>query len=442
MKTSLVLAALAIVGASAQKCSLSSHCPKETPCCSQYGDCGVGAYCLGGCDPQSSFTLDSCVPEPVCRGGTFTFKDMSRIMSKDKYLGDSSQTDWVMDGKAVTYQNTALLTMPPQSVGTVLASTFYMWYGNVKARFRTSRGAGVVTAFILLSDVKDEIDYEFVGVDLMTAQTNFYSQGITNYANGMNITMPSSTYDNFHDYEIQWTPDTITWLVDGQVGRTKNRKDTWNSTSNQWGYPQTPARVQLSIWPGGLASNGQGTIDWAGGLIDWNSQDIQQDGYYYAQFESVTVECFNANSAPGTNKNKSYYYNNAKGTNDTVVDSNKDTVLSSFLATGTNMTAGANSVPSGVATVPGNGNGTSPTGNDAHDNGSGSGSSSSSSGTDSSSSGGSAASSASSAGATGFSQGTAAGTKSAAARVAKEGRNVVGGSVFAVVVALGVLTFL
>jgi beta-glucanase (GH16 family) len=50
----------------------------------------------------------------------------------------------------------------------------------VTARFKTSRGQGVVTAFILFSDVKDEIDYEFVGSDLDTAQSNYYHQGITN----------------------------------------------------------------------------------------------------------------------------------------------------------------------------------------------------------------------------------------------------------------------
>lgn len=68
--------------------------------------------------------------------------------------------------------------MAPDSVGTLLASTTYMWYGNVQATFKTSRGQGVVTAFILLSDVKDEIDYEFIGVDLEDAQSNYYFQGI------------------------------------------------------------------------------------------------------------------------------------------------------------------------------------------------------------------------------------------------------------------------
>jgi beta-glucanase (GH16 family) len=70
--------------------------------------------------------------------------------------------------------------MAEGTVGTLLASTHYVWYGKTTAKFTTSAGAGVVTAFILLSDVKDEIDFEFVGVQLSTAQTNFYSQGITN----------------------------------------------------------------------------------------------------------------------------------------------------------------------------------------------------------------------------------------------------------------------
>jgi hypothetical protein len=154
----------------------------------------------------------------------------------------------------------------------------------------------------------------------------------------------------------------ITWSIDGQVGRTKKRSDTWNATSNQWMYPQTPARVQLSLWPAGLSSNGQGTVDWAGGLVDWNSADIKNNGYYYASFESVTMSCYNSTSAPGTNKGTSYYYNGYSGTNDTVVDSSNSTVLASFQGTGLNMKAGkvsgsgtgtATSATATAETVPG-----------------------------------------------------------------------------------------
>jgi beta-glucanase (GH16 family) len=250
--------------------------------------------------------------------------------------------------------------------------------------------------------------------------------------NELNITL-SDTFENFHTYEIDWTPDAITWLVDGQVGRTKKRSDTWNATANQWDFPQTPARVQLSLWPAGLESNGQGTVDWAGGLVDWNSADIKNNGYYYATFESVTVSCYNGTSPPGTNTGVSYTYNGYTGTNDTVVDGKNATVLASFLGTGLNMDAGAASgTASGSAasstaeTVPGMSGG-SPAQIDSHGSSSSGSSDSGSSSTDSSG-----------ATATGFSQGgSSTGTsKSGADKLGVGQEKVLKGSVFAGIVAV------
>ncbi|CAD6446178.1 270710f1-3f62-450c-a0ae-f697a76f71e8 [Sclerotinia trifoliorum] len=438
--TSKLLVGLASASvAFAAVCSLDSHCPEDAPCCSQYGECGTGAYCLGGCDPRMSFSLDSCVPEPVCESASYTFTSLDGVSPNTKYLGDSSKTNWVYSGDPVIYNDNVLLTMSANSVGTVMATSTYMWYGNVKAKFKTSRGQGVITAFILFSDVKDEIDYEFVGSELTTAQSNYYFQGITNYDNELNITL-SDTYANYHTYEIDWTPDEITWLVDGQVGRIKKRSDTWNATANQWNYPQTPARVQLSLWPGGLATNGAGTIAWAGGLIDWDSEDIKNNGYYYASFESVDISCYNAKSAPGTNSGKSYYYNSVLGTNNTVIDSNNATILSSFLATGSNMTAGESPAASGsapastAATVPGltgtNGGGVP----DTHSDG-GSSSNDSSSGSATSSS-----NTSSSTGSSGFSQGSGSSSSSSsisgADRLIANPERLLKGSIFASIVAV------
>jgi hypothetical protein len=149
-------------------------------CSLEYGECGVGAYCLGGCDPRSSFSLDACVPAPVCQDRDITFDSLDRIKDISEYLGDPEKADFVASGEPALHDNNVLLTMPKGSSGTVLSTTTYMWYGNVKARIKTSRGRGVITGFILFSDVQDEIDFEWVGVDLSTAQTNFYTQGIPN----------------------------------------------------------------------------------------------------------------------------------------------------------------------------------------------------------------------------------------------------------------------
>jgi len=366
------------------------------------------------------------------------------VQANTKYLGDATKADWVSSGEPISYQNNVLLTMPPDSVGTLLASTTYMWYGNVKAKFKTSRGAGVVTAFILLSDVKDEIDYEFVGVDLEHAQSNYYFQGIPDYVNGANISL-SDTFDNYHTYEINWTPDIVEWKIDGQVGRTLKKSDTWNATANQWKYPQTPARVQLSLWPGGLPSNGKGTIDWAGGLVDFdNNVDIKTNGYYYATFESVTMECYNATSAPGTNNGVSYTYNGYAGTNDTVVDGKEPTVLGSFQANGENMdlgkpsgTASATKPTSTAESVPGVSGG-DPAGVDTHSSPSSSASAIDSASTSTSDSGtGSTDSGSSDSGTGGFTQGSDSSsdtTKSGADKIGQE--KVLKGSLFAGIVAV------
>jgi beta-glucanase (GH16 family) len=155
--------------------------------------------------------------------------------------------------------------------------------------------------------------------------------------NSGNITGVSNTNTEWHDYEIRWTPDKIEWYLDGKLGRTQKKSDTWNATANQWDYPQTPARVQLSIWPGGAASNGQGTIDWAGGPIDWDSDAIKNDKYYYANVAEVSIECYQTKTPPGTNSGTSYTYNNWLGTNNTVVNGDKKTVLKSLLGSGLDM---------------------------------------------------------------------------------------------------------
>jgi beta-glucanase (GH16 family) len=345
----------------------------------EYGQCGVGAYCLGGCDPKYSNSLDSCVPAPVCESKDYSFSNLDGIIPNTKYLGDASKADWVSSGAPLPYDGKLLLTMQEGSVGTLLASTHYVWYGKVSAKLKTSAGKGVVTAFILLSDVKDEVDFEFVGIELESAQSNFYSQGVTNCMyptvfgtscvltaglpdnNGANHTGLPNTLTTEHEYEIDWTPDQITWSIDGKEVRTQKKSDTWNATSNRFDYPQTPARVQLSLWPAGLPSNGEGTINWGGGLVDWSSQ-YMTNGYYYAAFSEVKMECYDPPSGANVKGTVSYTYDDVAGTNDSVVIGNKPTVLKSLLGTGTNMSAEYPSASSSasdsaetsdVATVPG-----------------------------------------------------------------------------------------
>ncbi|KAI7228303.1 glycoside hydrolase family 16 protein [Hortaea werneckii] len=328
-------ATFAISASAATTCDENNPCPESAPCCSQYGQCGVGAYCLGGCDPRYSYDLQSCVAAPVCKSQDYKLNSLDDIMSNQKYLGDYEDVNWVASGDPLAYNDdSVLLTMAPDTSGTLLMSTKYVWYGKISATLKTSAGAGVVTAFILMSDVKDEIDFEFVGVDMDHAQSNYYFQGITDYENGKNLSVSSDTRQNSHTYTIDWKPDYVAWYIDGEQLRTVYRNETYNETNQQYHFPQTPSRVQLSLWPAGRSDNAQGTINWAGGEIDWNSQ-YMTNGYYYAMISDVNVECYD----PPDNfdkdfGDKAYYYTTTYGTNDTVAIGNNNTELASFLATG------------------------------------------------------------------------------------------------------------
>lgn len=54
--------------------------------------------------------------------------------------------------------------------GPTLNATTYMRYGKVSATIKTAGTGGSVTAFILLADGGDEIDFEFLGGDVRNVQ--------------------------------------------------------------------------------------------------------------------------------------------------------------------------------------------------------------------------------------------------------------------------------
>lgn len=167
--------------------------------------------------------------------------------------------------------------------------------------------------------------------------------------NGGNATGISDTNKNYHTYEIDWNPDSITWSIDDKPVRTKNRADTWNATANRFDFPQTPSRVQLSLWPAGKPGNGEGTIAWSGGEIQWNSP-YMKNGYYFAAFASVDIQCYDPPQGANKQGDSSYIFTDAAMTNSTVEISDKETVLKSLEGTGVDMDKGSDtSTSSGAA---------------------------------------------------------------------------------------------
>lgn len=290
-------------------CNATQSCPEDKPCCSQFGQCGNGEYCIGGCNPRFSYNQKACMAMPICKDQSFNFGNnySSKLPKKDSYMGNVSDGDWVYSGYLMDYsdEDSTVIAMPKNSGGSVLSSTRYIWYGKISARLKTSRDKGVVSAFILFSDVEDEIDNEWIGSNLTQLQTNYYYEGVLNYTHGHKIGT-TDTFSNYHTYEIDWQEDKLTWSVDGKVGRTLHKNDTYNTTTKKYMYPQTPSRVQISLWPGGNATSSKSVKEWAGGEIDWDSDDMKDPGYYYMLLNEVNVTCYDP--PKGTEKSGSSAY--------------------------------------------------------------------------------------------------------------------------------------
>jgi beta-glucanase (GH16 family) len=366
---------------------------------------------------------------PICESKTYNWDNLDNAVTQDKYLGNATEYDWTYSGKPKTEDGNLIMTMPAKSVGTLFANNHYIWYGKVSGKIKSSRGKGVVTAFILLSDVKDEIDYEWVGADLSLVQTNYYWQGVLDWHNSGNISVDGEdTYNDWHTYEIDWTPEKVDWIVDGSVQRTLKKADTYNETSKQYQFPQTPSRLQMSLWPAGQPSNAQGTIDWAGGEIDWNSEDIKNVGYDFATVGEVSVKCYDPPSDAKNNGDKAYLYTNKAAMESDIETTDNSTVLGSLGATGLDMDLGASSSSSTSNTT--SASNSIPTGKGGSGGMAANGTSES---TGTSTSDGAASTTSS-----GFSQGTT--TKDSGA--AGQNERVLRGSLFGVLVALVVLVTL
>lgn len=143
-------------------------------------------------------------------------------------------------------------------------SAGYLLYGTVEADIKAAPGTGIILSFYLQSDDKDEIDIaEIFGNNHLLYQTNYFSKGdVSTNGKGIYIGLESSPLYNFHRYGVTWSPEEITWTVDGEIlRRVKKEADE--------GFPSSPMMVKFSLWVGGDPSNEPGTVTWAGGVTDF-----------------------------------------------------------------------------------------------------------------------------------------------------------------------------
>ena len=147
-----------------------------------------------------------------------------------------------------------------------IRSNFYFFFGRTEVWLKVAPGAGVISSIVWLSDILDEVDWEFFGSNTTHAQTNWFGRGEPDFTNAIYHPMDTSPLDDYHNYTNTWTADQMDFYIDGQHVRTVLPEEA-NGGEN---YPQTPMRFSLGIWAAGDPDQPEGTREWAQGITDYN----------------------------------------------------------------------------------------------------------------------------------------------------------------------------
>lgn len=178
-------------------------------------------------------------------------------------------TVWNMSTGSIDYTSDgAKFTVSKEGESTLLQSNFYIFFGVVESHVKMAKGGGMVSSVVLESDDLDEIDWEWVGYNTSAVQTNFFGKGNTTAYDRGTINSVANADTEFHNYTTYWDQYKLEWWVDGNLIRTLNYNDSL--ALNGKNFPQTPCQVKLSLWPAGQKSAATGTIEWAGGLVDYS----------------------------------------------------------------------------------------------------------------------------------------------------------------------------
>jgi len=124
-----------------------------------------------------------------------------------------------------------------------VASNATYGYGTVYGRFQAASGAGLVTSLFTytgshVGNPHDEIDIEVLGKDTTKVQFNFFSDGSTGNEHTLDLGFDAS--QGMHDYAFSWTPDSISWYVDGIL--------RYSVLASITALPTTPGQIMVNLW--------------------------------------------------------------------------------------------------------------------------------------------------------------------------------------------------
>ncbi|OOF96682.1 glycoside hydrolase family 16 protein [Aspergillus carbonarius ITEM 5010] len=294
---------------------------------------------------MSLFHVLALLVANVCLATAQTFSNcnpLNKTCPADQALGTNhtwyfnstiDDTIWNVTNGEITYTDEGInFTIAEKMQSPTMQSNFYIFFGIVESHVKMAKGGGIVSSIVLQSDDLDEIDWEWVGYNTSEVQSNYFGKGNdTSFGRGGFHYVPNADTE-FHNYTTHWTSDKLEWWIDQQLVRTLNYEDAVGGKN----YPQTPSNIRFGIWPAGDSSQPQGTIEWAGGEVDYDA------GPYNMVLQKVRVHDFHTG--------KEYEYTDHSGSWDTikVVEGNSTAVKELNKAPPKSLSEKWNELPSGA----------------------------------------------------------------------------------------------
>ena len=207
---------------------------------------------------------------------------------------------WIVETGSIQVSSNSLDLILTEQGGARVSLPFYISSGRVTVSLRPPQprmASGVVSSFILMSNLRDELDWEFLG-KAEGAESNWYYKGVLDYTRGRVHSCPDSTCSA--SYAFSYSKQETEWLIDGQIVRVLNTStDSSSSVSSRpasslsvmnpnastlMQRPEDAMRIMLSIWSASAPYQPEGVREWAG-VTHWSQ------GPFILGIESLRVEC-------------------------------------------------------------------------------------------------------------------------------------------------------
>ena len=149
----------------------------------------------------------------------------------------------------------------PFNGGEVFSKNDFL-YGEFKVSIKNSIAPGSVSSFFLMNQWEEEnwehkeIDIEFLGKDTRAVQftVHHYKNGGKNHVYKKHIhDLGFDSSDDFHEYKILWSEDSISWFVDNKWVYSEKElliHEKLHIRMNHWAAD--PDRTEMIKWLGPL----------------------------------------------------------------------------------------------------------------------------------------------------------------------------------------------